>query len=93
MTGPGLFPPPPPRAPTRDDLLRRLVELQRRYREVGGDEARALGLEILEVQRQLRSHPAPAPAREVPAPRRAARPKVHDGRLAATGEAKEDDRA
>lgn len=80
-----LFPPPPPRAPTRDELVRRLVELHRLYQDAGGDEARDIDREILEVQRQLARHQAPAPAREVPAPRPGAT-KPHDGRLAATGE-------
>lgn len=88
---PGLFPPPPPRAPTRDELVRRVVELRRQYHEAGGDLAREIDREILEVQRALARLPAPTAPREVPAPGVGAR-KVHDGRLAATGEAQEDDR-
>lgn len=91
MTGPGLFPPPPPRAPTREELQRRLEALLRGYHGAGGADRDDLDRKIRELRAQidgLPPRPAP-PAAPPPARPRAKSRTVHDGRLAATGELKE----
>jgi hypothetical protein len=79
--------PPPIRRPTRDDLVRRLDELLRRYERCGGAEARELGEQIRVTRRELRAL-GPAPRPPAP-PRRPTVTRAHDGRLAATGERQE----
>ena len=86
---PGLFGEAPPGPTPRGELERRLRELVAAYSAAGGDEARRIDREILELRRRLGRLPRPAPLRRPTQ----VNPKAHDGRLAATGEGQEDEDA